>query len=49
LCAATVRLGQIMAAAAGELASVDVNPIIVGASGEALTIVDALVERVSLR
>ncbi len=43
LCDAPVRLGQI-AAAAGQLASVDLNPVMVGAAGEGVVIVDALVE-----
>ena len=38
-----------MAAGARELASVDLNPIMVGAVHEGVTIVDALVERGSPR
>lgn len=45
LCAATVRLGQIAAAGAGQLASVDLNPVMVRAAGDGVVIVDALVER----
>ncbi len=45
LCAMAVRLGQLMVAAAGRIASIDVNPVIVGAAGESAVVVDALVER----
>jgi acetate---CoA ligase (ADP-forming) len=46
LCVAAVRLGQIIRAAADQIASIDLNPVLVGASGEGIVIVDALVERV---
>jgi acyl-CoA synthetase (NDP forming) len=45
LCNATVRLSQIIAAASSRIASIDINPAIVGAAGEPFVIVDALVER----
>jgi acyl-CoA synthetase (NDP forming) len=45
LCAMAVRLGQLMVSAAGRIASIDLNPVIVGAPGSAGVIVDALVER----
>lgn len=47
VCAMAVRLGQLMVAAAGQVASIDVNPVIVGAAGEPAVVVDALVERAS--
>ncbi len=49
LCAATVRLGQIAASSAGLLSSIDVNPVMVGAVGDGVVIVDALVERAAER
>lgn len=45
LCEAAVRLGDIIAGSAGQIASIDLNPVIVGAKGEGVVIVDALVER----
>jgi acetate---CoA ligase (ADP-forming) len=45
VCAMAMRLGQLMLAAAGRIASIDVNPVIVGAAGGGAVIVDALVER----
>jgi acyl-CoA synthetase (NDP forming) len=45
VCAMALRLGQLMLAAAGRIASIDVNPVIVGAAGETALVVDALVER----
>jgi hypothetical protein len=45
LCAATVRLGQIAAAGSGQLASLDLNPVMARAAGDGVVIVDALVER----
>jgi acetate---CoA ligase (ADP-forming) len=42
---AAIRLGQIITAAAGTIASIDINPAIVGAAVEPFVIVDALVER----
>jgi acyl-CoA synthetase (NDP forming) len=45
VCAMTLRLGQLMLAASGKIASIDVNPVIVGAAGEPAVVVDALVER----
>ena len=47
LARAMLRLGAIIAAARGQLASIDLNPVLVGAAGQGLTIVDALVERAS--
>jgi hypothetical protein len=40
-----LRLGQLMLAADGAIASIDVNPVIVGTAGEPALVVDALVER----
>jgi hypothetical protein len=45
LCQSVVRLGQIMVAAGGQITSIDLNPVMVGATGEPMAIVDALVER----
>jgi acyl-CoA synthetase (NDP forming) len=44
---AAIQLGQIITSQAGKIASIDINPAIVGAAGEPLVIVDALIERVS--
>jgi acetate---CoA ligase (ADP-forming) len=43
-----VRLAQIITAAAGRIASIDINPVMLGAAGEPVAIVDALVERAPL-
>lgn len=40
-----VRVGQVIASAGGEIASIDMNPVVVGAAGEHAVVVDALVER----
>jgi hypothetical protein len=45
LCAAIVRLGEVVSACGDEVASIDLNPVVVGAVGEGVVIVDALVER----
>jgi acyl-CoA synthetase (NDP forming) len=45
VCDMAVRLGQTMVAAAGRIASIDVNPVIVRAAGEGAVVVDALIER----
>ncbi|MGE0716366.1 MAG: acetate--CoA ligase family protein [Alphaproteobacteria bacterium] len=42
---AAVKLAAMMMAAGGAVASVDLNPVMVGATGEPTAIVDALVER----
>ena len=47
LARAAILLGQIITGGAGTIASIDVNPAIVGAGGEPLVIVDALVERIT--
>jgi hypothetical protein len=44
LCRAAVRLGQLMTSV-NTIASIDLNPFIVGGEGEPSVIVDALVER----
>jgi acyl-CoA synthetase (NDP forming) len=44
VCAMALRLGQLMMAG-GRIASVDLNPVIVGAPGESAVVVDALIER----
>jgi acetate---CoA ligase (ADP-forming) len=43
---AAIRLGQIITNGAGTIASIDINPAIVGVDGQSLVIVDALVELV---
>lgn len=40
-----VAVGRLIAAAGGRIASIDVNPVMVGAVGEGAMVVDALVER----
>ena len=42
---AAIRLGQIITDGAATIASIDINPAIVGVDGQSLVIVDALVER----
>jgi acetate---CoA ligase (ADP-forming) len=42
---AAIRLGQIITAGVRAIASIDINPAMVGSMGEPLLIVDALVER----
>jgi hypothetical protein len=44
LCAMAMALGQVMVANAGRIASIDVNPVIVGTADGAVA-VDALIER----
>jgi hypothetical protein len=41
---AAIRLGQIITSAVGTIASIDINPAIVGVDGQSFVIVDALVE-----
>jgi acyl-CoA synthetase (NDP forming) len=45
LAAAAIGVGRLIAAAKGKIASIDLNPVMVGARGEGVVIVDALVER----
>ena len=45
LCMAIVRLGEVVLACGDELASIDINPVLVGPAGDGVLIVDALVER----
>ena len=45
LAAAAVGVGRLIAAARGRIASIDLNPVMVGAKGDGVVIVDALVER----
>jgi hypothetical protein len=49
VCAAAVRVGQIISAAEGQIASIDLNPVMVGTPDEGVVIVDALVERAHWR
>jgi len=44
LCAAAVRLGDLIAAPGSTIRSVDLNPVVVRARGQGVVIVDALVE-----
>ena len=45
LAAVAVGVGRLIRAARGRIASMDLNPVIIGAAGEGAVIVDALVER----
>ena len=45
LCAAILALGEVITACADEIASIDLNPVLVGSVGQGVVIVDALVER----
>jgi acyl-CoA synthetase (NDP forming) len=45
LCVAAVRLSEIMASSRDQIASIDLNPVMVGVRGEGVTIVDAVIER----
>lgn len=45
LSAVVVRVGALIAAADGAIASVDLNPVIVRSAGEGVVVVDALIER----
>jgi len=40
-----VRLGAMIAGAKGRIASIDLNPVLVGAVGQGVIVLDALVER----
>jgi acyl-CoA synthetase (NDP forming) len=44
-CAAAVRLGDLIDSGQHQVASIDINPVILGALGSGVTIVDAVVER----
>ena len=44
LAAVAVRVGLLMVAAQGQIASLDLNPVMLGAAGEGVVVVDALVE-----
>ena len=45
LAAVAVGVGRLIQGARGKIASLDLNPVMVGAEGEGATIVDALIER----
>lgn len=45
LAAVAIGVGHLIRAARGKIASVDLNPVMVGAAGEGATVVDALIER----
>jgi acyl-CoA synthetase (NDP forming) len=45
LCSIAVRLGQIISAFKDQIASIDLNPVMVGPKGTGVLIVDALIER----
>lgn len=45
LCEAVVGVGALMTGSNGEIASVDLNPVIVRSAGEGVVVVDALIER----
>ncbi len=40
-----VQIGQLAVAAQGTIASIDLNPVLVGADGEGVVVLDALIER----
>lgn len=44
LCDIVLATGRLIASAAGRIASIDVNPVLVGATGEGAVVVDALIE-----
>jgi hypothetical protein len=48
LAAAAIGVGRLIAASKGRIASIDLNPVMVGAKGEGVVIVDALVERATV-
>jgi acyl-CoA synthetase (NDP forming) len=45
LAQAMLRLGAIIASAKGHIASIDLNPVMVGSAGQGLVVLDALIER----
>lgn len=45
LCEAVVGVGALMAASQNQIASIDLNPVIVRSAGEGVVVVDALIER----
>lgn len=45
LSAVTVAVGKLMSAAGAKIASLDLNPVMVGSHGEGAVVVDALIER----
>lgn len=49
LAAAAVAVGRLIVAAEGRIASIDLNPVTVGAVGEGAVVVDALVERAQIQ
>jgi acyl-CoA synthetase (NDP forming) len=47
LAEATLKLAALIASAEGRIASIDLNPVMVGARGAGIVVADALVERAS--
>jgi acyl-CoA synthetase (NDP forming) len=45
LAQAMLRIGAIIASARGHIASIDLNPVMVGSAGQGLVVLDALIER----
>ncbi|NLD70785.1 MAG: acetate--CoA ligase family protein [Limnobacter sp.] len=45
LCELGVRVGELMRRAEGSVASIDLNPVLLGSEGEGALVVDALIER----
>jgi hypothetical protein len=45
LAAVAIGVGRLIRAARGKIASLDLNPVMVGAVGEGALVVDALIER----
>jgi len=40
-----IGVGRLICGAKGKIASIDLNPVMVGAAGEGAVVVDALIER----
>jgi hypothetical protein len=45
LAAIAIGVGRLVRAGTGKIASIDLNPVIVGAAGEGAVVVDGLIER----
>jgi acetate---CoA ligase (ADP-forming) len=45
LAEAALRLAAIITSARGQIAAIDLNPVMVGAQGQGITVLDALIER----
>jgi acyl-CoA synthetase (NDP forming) len=45
LAEAALKLARIISGAHGKIASIDLNPVMAGAAGQGITVLDALIER----